>query len=163
MSRLAYPVEIAGKTPEQVWVDAENGAVLARIPRHHTALYREVWSPEYEPLPSPVPVQPFLQRKEGDPPHPAPFVNNLYDFAGQTYNYYASGLGRDSYDGLGHKMISVYLINQQCPNAYWNGVSTNYCPAFDADDVVSHEWSHGYTQFTHGLIYAYQSGALNEA
>ena len=60
-------------------------------------------------------------------------------------------------------MISVYLINEQCPNAYWNGESTNYCPIFDADDVVSHEWSHAYTQFTHGLIYAYQSGALNES
>ena len=60
-------------------------------------------------------------------------------------------------------MISVYLINQNCPNAYWNGTSTNYCPIFDADDVVSHEWGHAYTEYTHGLIYAYQSGALNES
>ncbi len=60
-------------------------------------------------------------------------------------------------------MISVYLINEKCPNAYWNGQSTNYCPAFDADDVVSHEWSHAYTDYTHDLIYAFQSGALNEA
>ena len=50
-----------------------------------------------------------------------------------------------------------------CPNAYWNGVATNYCPDFDADDVVSHEWGHAYTEYTHGLIYAYQSGALNES
>ena len=60
-------------------------------------------------------------------------------------------------------MISVYLINQQCPNAYWNSESTNYCPIFDADDVVSHEWGHAYTEHTHGLIYSFQSGALNEA
>ncbi len=104
-----------------------------------------------------------MQRREGDPPQSAPFVNNLYDFAGQTYNLYASAFGRDSYDGLGHHMISVYLVNQQCPNAYWNGTSTNYCPIFDADDVVSHEWSHAYTEYTHGLIYAFQSGALNES
>jgi len=58
---------------------------------------------------------------------------------------------------------SVYLINQRCPNAYWDGISTNYCPGFDADDVVSHEWSHAYTEYTHGLIYQYQSGALNES
>ena len=104
-----------------------------------------------------------MQRREGDPPHATPFVNNLYDFAGHTYNLYSSGFGRDSYDGLGHPMISVYLINQNCPNAYWNGTSTNYCPIFDADDVVSHEWGHAYTEYTHGLIYAYQSGALNES
>ncbi|HEX8679791.1 MAG TPA: M4 family metallopeptidase, partial [Chthoniobacterales bacterium] len=160
VSRLAYAVEVAGgKAPEQVWVDAHNGAVLARIPLHHSVLNRRIYSPDYDPENPEL----FLQRKEGDAPHPTPFVNNLYDFAGQTYNFYASAFGRDSYDAAGHTMISVYLINQQCPNAYWNGESTNYCPAFDADDVVSHEWSHAYTQFTHGLIYAYQSGALNES
>ncbi len=160
VGRLAYGVEISGgEKPEQIWIDATTGAVLTRIPLHQTALNRTIYSPTYDPANPAL----FVQRREGDPPHPTPFVNNLYDFAGQTYNMYASGFGRDSYDGLGHKMISVYLITQACPNAYWNGTSTNYCPAFDADDVVSHEWSHAYTQFTHNLIYAFQSGALNEA
>jgi len=159
-SRLAYNVEIGGtRKPEQIWIDAQTGDVLMRVPLHHTALNRTVYSPTYDPANPAL----FVQRKEGDPPHPTPFVNNLYDFAGQTYNMYASGFGWDSYDNLGHKMISVYLITNACPNAYWNGESTNYCPAFDADDVVSHEWSHAYTQFTHGLIYAFQSGAMNEA
>ena len=31
------------------------------------------------------------------------------------------------------------------------------------DDVVSHEWSHGYTQTGNGLIYRTESGAMNEA
>ena len=31
------------------------------------------------------------------------------------------------------------------------------------DDVVSHEWSHGYTQTGCGLIYEGESGAMNEA
>lgn len=69
-------------------------------------------------------------------------MNNLYDFAGQSYNLYASAFGRDSYDGMGHKMISVYEISDFCPNARWNGEFTQYCPIFDADDVVSHEWGH---------------------
>ena len=160
VSRLAYAIEVAGdKTPEQVWIDAQTAEILLRIPRHQTALNRIIYSPQY------LPENPdlFVQRREGDPPHATPFVNNLYDFAGHTYNLYSSGFGRDSYDGLGHPMISVYLINQNCPNAYWNGTSTNYCPIFDADDVVSHEWGHAYTEYTHGLIYAYQSGALNES
>ncbi len=159
-SRLAYAINVVGlKNAEQLWVDAQTGAVLVRIPLRQDALYRTIYSPNYDPANPDL----FVQRREGDPPHPAPFVNNLYDFAGQTYNLYASGFGRDSYDGAGKHMISVYLINQQCPNAYWNGTSTNYCPAFDADDVVSHEWSHAYTEYTHGLIYAFQSGALNES
>ncbi len=159
-SRLAYSVEVAGpKGSEQVWIDAQSGAVLVRIPLHKTAINRTIYSPNYDPANPDL----FVQRREGDPPHPAPFVNNLYDFAGHTYNLYSSGFGFASYDGFDKAMISVYLINQNCPNAYWNGQSTNYCPAFDADDIVSHEWSHAYTEYTHGLIYAFQSGALNEA
>ncbi|PYJ09265.1 MAG: hypothetical protein DMF06_10565, partial [Verrucomicrobia bacterium] len=160
VSRLAYSVDVTGdKTADRVWIDAQTAAVLLTIPLHQTALFRTIYSPQYDPMNPDL----FVQRREGDPPHPAPFVNNLYDFAGQTYNLYASAFGRDSYDGLGHHMVSVYLVNQQCPNAYWNGTSTNYCPIFDADDVVSHEWSHAYTEYTHGLVYAFQSGALNES
>jgi hypothetical protein len=109
----------------------------------------------------------FLIRKEGDPPlSPIPGtspIDNLYDFAGQTHGFFSKGFGRDSYDGLGHKMQSVYLINDICPNAYWDSATTNYCPTFDVDDVVAHEWGHAYTEYTHGLIYANQPGALNEA
>ena len=32
-----------------------------------------------------------------------------------------------------------------------------------ADDIAGHEWGHAYTEFTSDLIYAYESGALNEA
>ena len=50
-----------------------------------------------------------------------------------------------------------------CPNANWNGATTNYCNGVTADDVVAHEWGHAYTEFTHDLIYQWQSGALNES
>ena len=72
--------------------------------------------------------------------------------------------GRDSYDGAGATMKTVNndpRIN--CPNANWNGVTTNYCDGVTSDDVVAHEWGHAYTEYTHGLIYQWQSGALNEA
>ncbi len=41
-----------------------------------------------------------------------------------------------------------------CPNAYFNGSSTSFCVGSATDDVVAHEWAHGYTQETHGLVYA---------
>ncbi len=53
------------------------------------SINRTIYSPNYDPANPDL----FVQRREGDPPHPAPFVNNLYDFAGHTYNFYASGFG----------------------------------------------------------------------
>ena len=50
-----------------------------------------------------------------------------------------------------------------CPNANWNGVTTNYCDGVTSDDTVAHEWGHAYTEYTSGLIYQWQSGALNES
>ena len=51
----------------------------------------------------------------------------------------------------------------ECPNANWNGVTTNYCDGVSSDDVVAHEWGHAYTEYTSGLIYQWQPGAMNEA
>ena len=50
-----------------------------------------------------------------------------------------------------------------CPNANWNGVTTNYCNGVTSEDVVAHEWGHAYTEYTSGLIYQWQPGALNES
>ena len=169
MSVLAYAVELTngGALREQVWIDASKGTVLNRISLNHPGLSRKVYLQAYNPL--------TVVRNEGDPLTPGPTpgttgadsINNLYVMAGQTYNFYKSGFNRDSYDGLDHIMESVLLVstnpNIPCPNAWWNGTTTNYCPELDADDVVTHEWTHAYTQFTHGLIYSYQSGALNES
>jgi bacillolysin len=165
-SVLAYNVQVAGpgKVLEQVWINAVSGAILNQISLSEGALYRIAYTPQYDPNNPNM----FVVRKEGDPPlSPIPgqntAIDNLYDYTGQTYNFYASAFGRDSYDALGKTMRTVLLANDQCPNAYWNGSTTNYCPGFDEDDVVSHEWSHAYTEYTHGLIYSYQSGALNES
>ena len=50
-----------------------------------------------------------------------------------------------------------------CPNANWNGFTTNYCTGVTGDDTVAHEWGHAYTESTSGLIYQWQAGAMNEA
>ena len=77
---------------------------------------------------------------------------------------YFDTFGRDTHTGTGALMEIVNddpTIN--CPNANWNGISTNYCTGVTGDDTVAHEWTHAYTQYTHGLIYAWQPGALNES
>ena len=60
-------------------------------------------------------------------------------------------------------MITLHNRPDSCPNASWNGAYTSYCAGVYSDDVVSHEWGHAYTEYNSGLIYQWQSGALNEA
>ncbi len=81
----------------------------------------------------------------------------------ETYNLYDNMFGRDSYDGAGARMITVHNRSDRCPNASWNGTFASYCPGVYDDDTVAHEWSHAYTEYTSGLIYQWQSGALNES
>ncbi len=90
--------------------------------------------------------------------------NNEIDGAKETYNLFASMAGRDSYDGAGATMRTVNNDpGISCPNANWNGTSTNYCSDVTGDDTVAHEWGHAYTEYTNNLIYQWQSGALNES
>ncbi|WP_408899241.1 M4 family metallopeptidase [Nocardioides sp. R1-1] len=83
---------------------------------------------------------------------------------GEAYWFFMNSFGRDSFDGAGAKMITVNNDPSiACPNANWNGVSTNYCSGVSSDDTVAHEWGHAYTEYTSGLLYQWQSGAMNEA
>lgn len=177
---LAYQVNIhslAGDVREQVILDRNTGGLINRINNIHTQLNREIYTPNQDVPPlltegsalAPADI-PLAGDVTSDPLSRIPKLptSNLYLFAGGTYELYRNLFGREGYDEgavdpAEQVQKSVYLINENCPNAYWNGDSTNYCPGFDTDDVVSHEWSHAYTEFTHGLIYQYQSGALNEA
>lgn len=96
-------------------------------------------------------------------------VDLAYDYAGITYDYYFGHFGRDSLDGKGLRLISLvkYCPGQDdCPfqNANWDGHQMTYGDGFaSADDVVAHELTHGFTEFTSHLFYYYQSGAINES
>ncbi|PYV96689.1 MAG: hypothetical protein DMG89_16740 [Acidobacteria bacterium] len=57
----------------------------------------------------------------------------------------------------------VHYFSTICPNAFWNGSVMTYCTLFPHDDVAGHEISHGVTEFSSKLVYAYQPGALNES
>ncbi len=88
---------------------------------------------------------------------------NLLDSAAETWAMFDNTFGRDSFDAAGGTMITVHNSPDQCPNASWNGIFTQYCAGVYSDDLVAHEWGHAYTQYTSGLIYQWQSGALNES
>lgn len=164
-NHLAY--EIAVANPQRtihtlVYVDAHSGQVLDQISLTET-IDRQIYNGMFDPA--------ALVWSEGDPlPYSGPDaadINNLIDFAEDTYNLYASMSGGTylSFDGADATMHSVLLEDNPfiCPNAFWDGTTTNYCRGVDSDDIVAHEWSHAYTEYNHNLIYAWQPGGLNEA
>ncbi len=162
---LAWRVQIDGDERFQVWVDATTGELLETLPLNHHArnriAYLQSYSDDVAGQPGPTAVCFENQMNGGLACQGAP--RDLFRFSGQVYDMFFAGFARDSYNGAGITMRTVNLVSNACPNAYWDGTSTNYCPGFELDDVVAHEWGHAYTQFTHNLIYAYQSGALNES
>ena len=96
-------------------------------------------------------------------------VNSAFELAGVTYDFYA-GLGRDSLDGAGMQIVSTVNYSPNgglYKNAFWSGGPTGqmvYGAGYaSADDVVAHELTHGVTEFTAGLFYFSESGAINES
>ena len=90
---------------------------------------------------------------------------------GTTYDYYYNTFGRDSFNGSGATLKSTVHYSNRYNNAFWNGAQMVYgdgdgsvfSPLGSSLDVVAHELTHAVTQYTAGLIYSYQSGALNES
>jgi Zn-dependent metalloprotease len=159
-NQLAYEVEVTNtgsSIREFVYVHAHAGKILNRYSTVHDALHRVLY--EMDETTPPI-------WEEGDP-FPGTLnqdQQNIVNASGHSYYHFFNAFGRDSYDGAGAFMRSVNNDPDiACPNANWNGATTNYCNGVTADDVVAHEWGHAYTQYTHDLIYQWQSGALNEA
>jgi Zn-dependent metalloprotease len=161
-NHLVYEVEVTDgrNIRELVYVDAHTARIVDQIDLIPEALDRNVYSGTF--------TAGALVWEEGDPlPYTGVFsedINNLIDGSKESYDFLFEAFGRDSYDGNG---ASMNTVNNDptifCPNANWNGVTTNYCNGVTADDVVAHEWGHAVTQFTSNLLYQWQPGALNES
>lgn len=102
--------------------------------------------------------------------------------AAAVYDYYKNVHGRIGIDGNGGpdghtsfdgvtKLISSRVhYGKSFNNAFWNGThltygdgdGINYSP-FVALDICGHEFTHGVTEKTAGLIYSDEPGALNES
>lgn len=102
-----------------------------------------------------------------------PAAVSIHYSMGQVYEYYRTTHGRNSIDNNGMNIVSVIHVTSQgqgYDNAYWNGQfmvygdgGTYFKPLPGALDVVAHEMTHGVVEFTVGLEYKFQSGALDEA
>ena len=85
-----------------------------------------------------------------------------------TYDYFLNEHGRDSYNGNGGALTVYVHYDNNWFNAQWTGdgvmrFGDGANNPLTSIDVASHEFSHGVTQTTAGLIYQNESGALNES
>ena len=87
--------------------------------------------------------------------------------AEMTYDYFLQEHGRNSIDNAGFQLNSYIHYDVNYFNAFWNGAQMTYGDGNGSPlvsmDIVGHEITHGLTEFTAGLIYSYESGALNES
>ncbi len=90
---------------------------------------------------------------------------NTWEFFNNTHSYefvseVTAGQGIKSLINIGPARGTTGWYQ----NAYWDGTKMNYGDGFaEAEDVVAHEMTHGFTEKTSGLLYLYQSGAINES
>jgi Zn-dependent metalloprotease len=91
--------------------------------------------------------------------------------AENTYDYFLEKHDRNSFDNEGSRIVSYVNYGVDWFNAQWmgsfmrfgGGDATNGYRSLVGVDIVGHEFSHGVTQFSAGLIYQDQYGALNES
>jgi Zn-dependent metalloprotease len=104
--------------------------------------------------------------------------NNCYDGFKITHDFYSTIFGHNSLDDKGLPLIGCVhykttLKSLGYNNVYWDG-ELNHMVFGDGDtitfdyfthslDVIAHELSHGFVQYSSPLNYEWQSGALNES
>jgi len=168
---LAYAAEVAyfsdeGPELDIVYADAHSGELLARHPQINRAKNRQVYSANNgQSLPG------SWKMSEGSPHNGDNVVQAAYDNAGVTYDYFKSTFNRDSFNNGGALIRSTVHYGSNYDNAFWNGQQMVYGdgsgqyfgPLALSGDIVVHELTHAITQYEAGLVYQYESGALNEA
>lgn len=152
---------------ELVLVDAHTGAVAWQLDQTAYGKDRRVCDNHNDPALSQEPCfSSTPARTEGQAPTAVAQVNSAYDLSGKFYDFFDTRFGRDSWDGYGTPLWSTV---RYCPDASCLGTAffiygqAVFGDGFAGEDVVAHEFTHGFTQSTSGLIYFSQSGAINES
>ena len=95
------------------------------------------------------------------------YVTDAHWAAELTYDYLETHFGRNSLDDHGYQMNVYVHYGEAYDNARWDGqnilLGDNNGIPYTTVDIVGHELTHGMTQYSAGLIYMNESGALNES
>jgi Zn-dependent metalloprotease len=97
------------------------------------------------------------------------YATDLHFYSTKYYDFLKTRFGRNGIDNKNKAMIGI--LGTTGVNAFWDGnVAVFYTgnesqgiKPFAGVDIVGHEYAHGLTEFTAGLYYFSESGALNEA
>ncbi|MEL0625738.1 M4 family metallopeptidase [Salinibacterium amurskyense] len=111
-----------------------------------------------------------LVRSEGEPETGDTSVSEAYDGLGHTFALFWEVFERDSIDDRSSPLEATVHFGREYDNAFWDGsrmvfgdgdgeIFTGFTRSLS---VIGHELAHGVTEFTAGLVYRGQSGALNE-
>ncbi|HEY0240948.1 MAG TPA: protealysin inhibitor emfourin [Friedmanniella sp.] len=115
---------------------------------------------------------PGARRRDADDPATGdPAVDEAHEHSGVAWDLFAELFARRSVDGRGTPLTVSVHYGTDYDNAFWDGTQLVFGDGdgrlFDRFtkplDVTVHELAHGVTQFTAGLTYQGQSGALNES
>ena len=156
---LVWLVDDSGEISSVYVVDAVDGKVLQILDKTTDARNRLVYNAN-----NTTSLPGTLVRSEGQGPTGNADVDNAYAYSGDTYDFYSASFGRDSYNNAGATLKSTAHYGVSYRNAFWNGLQMVYGDGYaSAQDVVGHELTHAVTEYSAGLIYEWQSGALNEA
>ena len=159
-----------------VLIDALSGKVAMAIDEINDAVNRTVCSNRNQRGLSETCTTARVVRREGSRATGEANADSAYAFAGDTYRFYLTVLGRHGIDNHDLPMRSTVkfcltadeeaAFHATCPlqNAFWDGTQMVYGDGYaSAQDVVAHELTHGVTQYTSNLFYYHQSGAINES
>ena len=152
------PVDV--RQPEvAVFVNAHSGAFAFHYPLRPDAKSRNIYdAAQNEDL-----TGAELVRKEGDAATGDEEVDKIYDYLGDTYDWYNTSFGRDSWDAKGAVMKAY---------AHYPFLNAAWVPSLSVmlfgdllvtDDITGHEMTHAVTDTDVNLVYQGFSGALSEA
>lgn len=110
-------------------------------------------------------------RTQDGPPSADDSVNQAFDGLSATRDFYKDIFDRDSIDNRGMRLDGYVHYDMDYNNAFFDGTEMVFgggdgqiFGTFTRSvDVIGHELTHGVTQFTTGLKYHNQPGALNES
>ncbi len=178
-TRLAWKVQLDWSNTQEasqdtIYVDAENGEILARIGLLHDSLYRKIYNGNNS-----TSMPGTLMFVEGSSSSDS-VAMAAYDNSGVTYNFFKTVFNRDSYDGAGAQIPSTvhflfdmgggqYTKNNAAWSDYYkafmfgDGDGSTFSPLAYSLDVTAHELTHAVTSSSANLEYQDDSGALNEA
>ncbi|MGB2717236.1 MAG: M4 family metallopeptidase [Vicinamibacterales bacterium] len=165
VNHLAWEIEVTDGAGirDLVYVGAHSGKVIDSVSAVRDEMFRRAYDGHSLPfVPQNYPNGAYWLEGQQYPTG-SQEANNMLAASKETYDFFKQTFGRDSFDGKGAVMDAIFDRGYSCPNASWNGLFISFCPGTTTDDVTAHEWGHAYTEHTHGLIYQWQPGALNES